>query len=79
MVRIASIARAREKREAAKHRKNRLLMLMHEFLDAEDRGDTDHMRMVGGRGLSTYTRVERNEAYAEALAARPKKPEEPQN
>lgn len=66
---VTSLSKQREKRENERHRRNRLLMLMHSFLDAADKGDTDSQRLIG-RGLSGYTREELNAAEAEARKTR---------
>lgn len=66
---VVSLHQAREAKQAERQRLNRLAMLMHSFLDAEAAADHDGMKMYG-RGISGYTREERQDAYACALNAR---------
>lgn len=66
---VTSLHSKREQKLEQKQRQNRLMMLMHSFLDSEEKSDHDAMRMYG-RGLSGFTREERQEAYTCALNAR---------
>jgi len=63
MGKVVSIAPKRAEKELARQRKNRLMMLMHQFMDAaaSDPPDEAMMKLVG-RGLSGYSKTEINEA-----------------
>lgn len=76
MGKVASIAVKRAEKDLARQRKNRLMMLMHQFMDASDKTppDEDMMKMCG-RGLSGYTKTEINEANRVAKRQRRKPPE----
>lgn len=73
MGKVASIAVKRAEKDLARQRKNRLMMLMHEFMDASDKlpPDEDMMKLIG-RGLSGYTKTEINEANRVAKRQRMK-------
>lgn len=64
-----SLEKRRDEKQAQRQHWNRLMMLMHSFLEAEAKGDHDGMRLYG-RGISGYSREERQEAYQCALNAR---------
>lgn len=66
---VVNLGAKREELEEQKHRIARLMMLMHSFLDAEAAGDHEQMKMYG-RGISGYSREERQDAYECALNAR---------
>jgi hypothetical protein len=71
MGKVASIAVKRAEKELARQRKNRLMMLMHQFMDATDLTPPDEATMkMCGRGLSGYSKEEINEAYRVALRQR---------
>lgn len=63
MAKVVSMAAKREEKARARQRKNRLMKLMHQFMDAAEAvpADSDAMKMIG-RGLSGYSKTELNEA-----------------
>lgn len=73
MAKVASIAKKREEKELERQRKNRLMMLMHKFMDAAEATPPDEaMMQMYGRGLSGYTHDEVNEANRAARRQRMK-------
>jgi hypothetical protein len=78
MGKVASIAAKRAEKELARQRKNRLMMLMHQFMDAADKTPPDEAMMkLVGRGLSGYTKPEINEANRVAKRQRMKPQPQP--
>jgi hypothetical protein len=73
MGKVASIAKKREEKENERQRKNRLMMLMHKFMDAAEATPPDESMMkMYGRGLAGYPNDEVNAANRAARRQRVK-------
>lgn len=73
MGKALSMANKREEKDLARQRKNRLMMLMHQFMDAAEATPPDESMMkMCGRGLRGYPNAEVNAANREAKRQRTK-------